>query len=83
MHELHELTYYPGKNTATGKYLEGRDANNHIVSCACGWAFSSTYLAVRKRATQHCDAFRDERRAWNDPKRQTKMPEFYSFNCAT
>lgn len=60
---LHSLTFHTGT-----------DANNHVVRCACGWSFSSTYHAVRDRGQTHALAFKFEDRTWNDPRRQRVMP---------
>ena len=56
------------------KSVPGSDARNHTVICVCGWAFASTYRAIRDRGEVHTAIFVNEQRRWNDPKRQTEMP---------
>ncbi len=52
----------------------GTDPRNHTVTCKCGWAYSGTYLTIRKQAEVHAVCFMDEDRAWTDPRRKTEMP---------
>lgn len=53
---------------------DGKDANSHTVRCRCGWAYSSTWIAVRERGGLHKQTFVNEHRRWDDPMRQTIMP---------
>lgn len=57
-------------------YTKGSDPRNHVVRCSCGYAFSSTYLAVRMRGAVHVRRFAEEHRTWADPKRDEEMPSF-------
>lgn len=56
------------------KYQDGTDARDYTVKCSCGWAYSGTWITIRKRAPVHSLLFRDEDRKWNDPRRQAHMP---------
>jgi hypothetical protein len=61
------------------RHKPGTDARNHIVRCSYGWAYSSTFLAVRARGSVHQEVFATELDRWDNPRRQTQMP-FYHPN---
>lgn len=56
------------------RYDDGEDARNYTVKCSCGWAYSGTWMTVRKRGAVHVHLFAYEEHRWNDPRRLANMP---------
>ena len=57
-------------------HIKGTDARNHIVRCACGWAYSSTLLECRQMAHNHL--LENNEYKWNDPRRYAQKESPFS-----
>ena len=56
--------------------IKGTHANNHIVKCKCGWAYSSTHLDCV--AVGHGHLLENNEFAWHDERRRAQKESPFS-----